>query len=109
VTEPSQSQQLDLTPVAGSGKGPFLSTRDQKYCRMSASVGPGFTPTLLQQADYLPGYRTALQRCTTPVGGFSAGDAGSVRQTLQLLRCVFGGIMEHNRNGSGCFRALVPT
>jgi hypothetical protein len=50
VTEPSQSQHFDLTPVAGSGKGPFLSTRDQKYSRISALVGLRFTATLWQQS-----------------------------------------------------------
>ena len=33
-------------PVTGSGKGPFLSTRDQKYCRTSASLGLCFKATL---------------------------------------------------------------
>jgi hypothetical protein len=53
VTDPRQSQHFDLTPVAGSGKGPFLFTRDQKYCRMSVSVGLCLTATLSQRVDHL--------------------------------------------------------
>jgi hypothetical protein len=48
--EPRQSQHFDLMPVAGSGTGPCLSTMDQKYCRMSVSVGLCFTATLWQQS-----------------------------------------------------------
>jgi hypothetical protein len=50
---PSQSQHFDLTPVAGSGKGPFLSTRYQKDFLISASVGLCLTATLSQRVDHL--------------------------------------------------------
>jgi hypothetical protein len=47
-SKPEPNAPFDLMPGAGSGKGPFLSTRDQKYFLMSTSMGVRFTATLWQ-------------------------------------------------------------